>query len=205
MQVFEDTLPPQTQELWGEWPARGCITTEHHPKDAARPTSPIAPHQQKLLLDAHRHGAALTWASTTAYGHPKLCQETWSGQSPGNGAFSPEKPSWWWIKPQHSPCAQTAFEQVLGHTDEVDCVLSWSSNSGMAQGLSYQKRLWKMLESSWKAERGMDLGKRGRGRLTGRQIFSHSLSVAFGWDSSALCLSAAFTASSPHPQQLTRC
>lgn len=150
---------PQTQELCAEWTAQsyglsGAVSPQsiiqkmqqdqHHPLS---PAGTIAPWCSQAWCCLERGQYHCLWP-------PKLCQEPWSGLSPGNGALSPEQPSWWWIKPWHSSCAQTALEQGFGHTHEVHCVLSWNSNSGTAQGLSYQKLSWKMLKSSWKEKSG---------------------------------------------------
>lgn len=110
--------------------------------------------------------AALKRVSTTAYGHPSCVRKL--GQSPGDGAPSPEQPSWWWIRAWHSPCAQTALGQGLGH--ELHTVLSWASKQAQHKDCPIKNSLEKPLKQlkSWERH---GLGEEGVSQA-GRSFFT---------------------------------
>lgn len=168
MQVFEDTLSPQTQELYEEWPAKGCITTEHHPKGAARPTSPTVPTSRNCSLMLQ--GAALK-------GSVPLLMATQAV----SGSLARAEPKKWSSQPREallvmceapaqSLCPNSPWTSAWSRSWSTLCAeLQFKLRHGTK--IILPKTPLEMLTSTWKAERGMDLGKRRRGRLTGRHLF----------------------------------
>lgn len=78
---------------------RGCVATEHHSKDAARPPSAIVPKGYSCT-----RGAAPLLMGTRAVS--------------GNWSEPKKQGGYWCVRPWHSPCAWTALEQVFGQAHE---------------------------------------------------------------------------------------
>lgn len=192
MQVFEDTVTPNPEAVWRV----ACKGLHHHRTSSQRCSKTNitnCPHQQKLLLDAPR--CCIEGVSTTAHGHPSCVRKPGQGGAQEMELSAQRSPAGDVWGPSTVPVPKQPLNKCL--VTLMKYTVCWAAVQTQAWHKDYptknsSRNAYKHLES-WERH---GLGEEEK-READRQA---PLSVALGWDSSAICPSAALQ----HPALIHR-